>query len=59
MKPTALAMGLVWGFVVAGGGGVRAATAERPNVVFIFADDVGWGDLGCYGATNTPASPCR
>ena len=22
---------------------------ERPNFVFIFADDWGWGDLGCYG----------
>lgn len=25
---------------------------ERPNVVVILADDVGWGDLGCYGATR-------
>jgi len=26
-------------------------SGDRPrNVVFIFADDVGWGDLGCYGA---------
>lgn len=24
-------------------------SAERPNFIFIFADDLGWGDLGCYG----------
>lgn len=23
--------------------------AEKPNVIFILADDLGWGDLGCYG----------
>jgi arylsulfatase len=22
---------------------------ERPNIVFILADDMGWSDLGCYG----------
>ncbi|MEN8775000.1 MAG: sulfatase-like hydrolase/transferase [Akkermansiaceae bacterium] len=22
---------------------------ERPNILFIFADDWGWGDLGCHG----------
>lgn len=26
-----------------------SASEHRPNFVFIFADDWGWGDLGCYG----------
>jgi len=25
------------------------AAAKRPNILFIFADDWGWGDLGCHG----------
>jgi arylsulfatase A-like enzyme len=25
--------------------------ADRPNIVFIFADDWGWGDLSCHGNT--------
>lgn len=26
-----------------------ARAVEKPNIVFIFADDWGWGDLGCHG----------
>jgi N-acetylgalactosamine-6-sulfatase len=26
-----------------------ACAAEQPNIIFIFADDWGWGDLSCHG----------
>jgi len=30
-----------------------AAAAQRPNILFVFVDDSGWGDFSCYGSPVT------
>lgn len=31
---------------------LSSAQAEKPNVIIIYADDLGYGDVSCYGATS-------
>src|SRR5688500_1101480 len=33
---------------------LSAEEASKLNVVFILADDLGWGELGCYGQQKIP-----
>lgn len=41
-------------FSISAGSVVAHADATPPNVVIVFTDDQGWGDLSCQGSTEIP-----
>ncbi len=38
---------------------LHAAEPTGPNVIVLLADDLGYGDVGCSGATTTKTQGCR
>lgn len=43
-------LALAQGGFVAGAKRAGSAAQSRPNIVFIIADDLGWTDVGAFGA---------
>jgi arylsulfatase A-like enzyme len=39
-------------FLLLTGAAALPASSRKPNIVLIYADDVGYGDVSCYGATR-------
>jgi arylsulfatase A len=48
MKPVALLLGLLL---------TATASARQPNILLLYADDLGYGDLGCYNPQSKIPTP--
>lgn len=52
LKSTLELTGLVGCLIAPSVSFAQKATAKNPNIIYILADDLGWGELGCYGNTK-------
>jgi len=52
--PSFVLWGALISLTVPGALAQKPTKGRKPNVVFILGDDIGWGDLGCYGNQQAP-----
>ncbi len=49
---------LGWGTAAMAAGGCQLSTAkEKPNIIFVMADDMGYGDVNCYNPSSKIPTP--
>jgi arylsulfatase A-like enzyme len=52
-----LCAGLLFATLLGGTSAVLHAQAARPNIVLIFPDNLGWGEVGAYGSVRGALTP--
>ncbi len=52
MRKILFLLSSLWFVITASLAGSQVGTERGPNIVLIYADDLGYGDLGCYGTTQ-------
>ncbi len=48
---------VVWSLAQISDGSAQTSQQRRPNIVIILADDMGWGDPGCYNDQSKAPTP--